>query len=236
MAFNLNKNDEAKKGSSGFNLSKQPVQVAEPAQSVPSSTTRTSSSKTWIIGLVALIIVGAGVWYYSSSRESTNINPNLASGSEAITPANAEVVDSTVKISQSTVASTENKAEVSQNESSAKTATIATLDRKIPVSFARGSSAFISMDQSLVKRLVVYLKDNPEASIQVNGYASSEGSLEINQVISQSRADAFKQFLISKSIAAERINAIGKGIENPIASNENNLGRKKNRRIEVTFP
>ncbi len=235
MAFNLNKNDEAKKGSSGFNLSKQPVQAAEPAQSVPSPT-RSSGSKTWVIGLIALITVGAGIWYYSSSKESTSINPSPASGSAAITPANAEIADSTTKTSQSATAPTDSKAEISQNETSAKTAIIAALDRKIPVSFARGSSAFMSMDQSLIKHLVAYLNDNPEASIQINGYASSEGSLEINQIISQSRADAFKKFLASKNIDENRITALGKGIENPIASNENKLGRKKNRRIEITFP
>ena len=235
MAFNLNKNDEAKKGSSGFDLSKQAVPAAKPANTVP-LTTQSSHSKNWVTGLVALVIVGAGVWYYSSSKEATSIKPNPSSGSAAITPANAEVTDSITNPSQRITTPAKNKAEVSQNESSAKTATIAALNRKIPVSFARGSSAFMSIDEAVIKRLVAYLKDNPEAFIQVNGYASSDGSLEINQIISQARADAFKQFLISKSIAAERINAIGKGIENPIASNETNLGRKKNRRIEVTFP
>ena len=236
MAFNLNKNDEAKKSSSGFNLSKQPVQDTDSIKSVPSSTTRTSSSKNWMIGLVALIIVGTVVWYYSSSKESTSIHPSKASDTIETPPAIAQVADSTTNPSQSTASPAEKKADVPQNEARIKTAKKVTLDRKIPVRFAKGSSAFRNMDQLLIRQLVVYLKENPEESIHVNGYASGEGSLEINQAISQSRADVFKKFLISKSVDENRITAIGKGIENPIASNEDNLGRKKNRRIEITFP
>jgi outer membrane protein OmpA-like peptidoglycan-associated protein len=70
----------------------------------------------------------------------------------------------------------------------------------------------------------------------VNGYASSDGTLAINQIVSQARADAFKEYLVSRSVAANRIIAEGKGIENPVASNETNSGRKKNRRVEITIP
>ena len=101
--------------------------------------------------------------------------------------------------------------------------------------FAQGSAVFSTIDQSLVKRVLSYLTKNPDASVQVNGYASSDGSLAINHVISQSRADAFKQLLVSKHIAESRINASGKGIEDPVASNATSAGRKKNRRIEITL-
>jgi len=231
MAFNLNKNDEQKKSSSAFNLSKQPLQeVAKPVQT---SKNQSSGSKTWLIGIGALIILGVGSWYYVSLKDSASHSPGTTSESIAATPVNVEVIDSTNTHTQSVPASTENKAEALPNE---KTTIKATLDGKIPVRFASGSSSFRNMDQPLIKRLIFYLKDNPEASIQVYGYASSEGSIEVNQIISQARADAFKKFLISKNVQENRITALGKGIENPIASNESNSERKKNRRIEVNFP
>ena len=58
-----------------------------------------------------------------------------------------------------------------------------------------------------------YLKNNPDASITVNGYASPEGTEEYNLQLSQRRADAVKNILVDKyGIAASRINAIGHGV------------------------
>ena len=58
-----------------------------------------------------------------------------------------------------------------------------------------------------------YLKDNPDAKITVNGYASPEGTEEYNLQMSQRRADAVKNILVDKyGIAADRINAIGHGV------------------------
>lgn len=58
-----------------------------------------------------------------------------------------------------------------------------------------------------------YLKDNPDAKITVNGYASPEGTEEYNLQLSQRRADAVKNILVDKyGIAADRINAIGHGV------------------------
>ncbi len=71
--------------------------------------------------------------------------------------------------------------------------------------------------------------------ISVFGYASSEGDIAFNQSISQARADAYKKWLIRKGIDESLVTAIGKGIENPIASNDTEAGRRKNRRVEVSF-
>jgi len=43
------------------------------------------------------------------------------------------------------------------------------------------------------------------------------------------------KYLVSKGVNAENIKAVGKGIENPVASNDDEAGRSKNRRVEVKF-
>ena len=58
-----------------------------------------------------------------------------------------------------------------------------------------------------------YLKNNPDASITINGYASPEGTEDYNLQLSQRRADAVKAILVDKyGIEASRINAIGHGV------------------------
>jgi outer membrane protein OmpA-like peptidoglycan-associated protein len=103
---------------------------------------------------------------------------------------------------------------------------------RVAASFTAGSSDPRSTTGSVPAMIRKKLKLSPNLTINVLGYASSEGSL---QQISQTRADAYKKLLIQKGIAATNINAQGKGIENPVASNETEAGRKKNRRVEVSW-
>ena len=235
MAFDLNKNDGSAQDSSKktpalskFNLSKKEVEEIVVAES-------SSKSKTGIIGLIGVLIVGGGIWYYSSQ---TNITDHVKTASTEVIPSDpvAAVVPLPQVKAQPVV---ENTPVVSAKVAAGHTVTTsdaAVLNNKIPVTFGLGSSSFAKVDQSLINRIVSYLAKTPDASININGYASSDGSLEINQTISQARADAFKEYLVSKNIAESRIITSGKGIENPVASNNSNAGRKKNRRVEITLP
>lgn len=243
MAFDLNKNngadpDSGKKSTSAkFDLSKGNIAGAGPPA-------EPSKSKNLIIGLIGLLIVGGGIWYYSSNR-STGTDPVAANHASTETNASNELKPSDTTLAAATANQTEkespavvgNTAAVPDQSSSGSDHPVKTkLNHKIPATFAQGSSTFNQTDQSLIKGILSYLTENPEASIQVNGYASSDGTLEINQTVSQARADAFKKYLVSKNVAENRIVASGKGIENPIASNDTNAGRKKNRRVEIILP
>ena len=64
-----------------------------------------------------------------------------------------------------------------------------------------------------LEHVATYLKNNPNANITVNGYASPEGTEEYNMQLSQRRADAVKSILVDKyGIASNRINAVGHGV------------------------
>lgn len=109
------------------------------------------------------------------------------------------------------------------------------LNNKVPASFAKASSSLEHIDNNVVSQIVDYLAKNPKSSLNVYGYASSEGDASVNQSLSQKRAEAFSAFLISKGVDASRIHSSGRGVENPIASNDNEKGRMKNRRVEIVF-
>jgi len=217
MAFDLNKNDGAQ-APLKFDLSKEKT---------PASA---SNTKIWLIGLVGFLIVGSGFWYYSTSTKTVDPKRNRSAQTLPKDPINSE-------ISTTTDPNATNPGTIAPTQSIVTNGrkVVETLNHRVPVTFAQGSTVFASTDQKLVKSIVSFLTNNPGAKINIYGYASSDGSLTLNQTIAQARAEAFKKYLISKNIEAQQLIAIGRGIENPIASNETSAGRSKNRRIEITF-
>jgi outer membrane protein OmpA-like peptidoglycan-associated protein len=83
-----------------------------------------------------------------------------------------------------------------------------------------------------LNRLAEFLKKNPEIRIKISGYTDNIGSTEDNQILSQKRADAVREYLISKGIEVERITTLGYGEKDPIATNKTEKGRALNRRVE----
>ncbi|HJH63253.1 MAG TPA: OmpA family protein [Bacteroides mediterraneensis] len=81
------------------------------------------------------------------------------------------------------------------------------------VTFRQGKTA-ISADQiPNVERIATYMKNNPKSTVSIKGYASPEGSAEVNARVANQRAEAVKNMLISKyKISASRITAEGQGV------------------------
>jgi outer membrane protein OmpA-like peptidoglycan-associated protein len=71
------------------------------------------------------------------------------------------------------------------------------------------------------------------AKFSISGYADSTGSAKRNLQLTDDRANAVKNYLVSKGVSESNLTAKGYGEENPIASNRTKAGRAKNRRVEV---
>lgn len=84
-----------------------------------------------------------------------------------------------------------------------------------------------------LNKLVQFLNLNPTIHIQLNGYTDSVGTEEHNLTLSQHRAQAVVNYLISKGISASRLSAKGYGSSHPIAPNDTEEGRALNRRTEL---
>lgn len=82
-------------------------------------------------------------------------------------------------------------------------------------------------------RLVAFLKQNPERSVEIEGHTDNVGSDDSNLGLSQRRADSVKSFLVQRGIDSGRIAASGKGEHQPVADNQSEGGRQQNRRVEV---
>ena len=71
------------------------------------------------------------------------------------------------------------------------------------------------------------------AKFSISGHTDSQGSTTFNQELSNSRANAVKDYLVSKGVSSSNLNAKGFGEDMPIATNNTRSGRSKNRRVEV---
>lgn len=80
-----------------------------------------------------------------------------------------------------------------------------------------------------------YLTRHPELFITINGHCDSTGSLNHNQMLSELRAKAVAEFLISLGVAGQRITWAGFGGRKPIATNTTQSGRERNRRVEFVI-
>lgn len=83
------------------------------------------------------------------------------------------------------------------------------------VTFRQGKSVVDASQQPNVERIATYLRNHRDATVVVKGYASPEGSAEINARLALARAEAVKSLLVNKyRIAASRIKAEGQGVGN----------------------
>ena len=83
--------------------------------------------------------------------------------------------------------------------------------------------------------LLELLRKHPELVIEVHGHTDNSGSPEYNNHLSVERSKAVVSFLIESGISAKRLSYRGYGSSQPIASNDNYDGRKKNRRVEFVI-
>lgn len=88
----------------------------------------------------------------------------------------------------------------------------------------------------LLDEIVQVIKDNPQVrKIQVEGHASADGDDAYNMKLSDSRAKSVRKYLVDKGVEADRLVAKGFGETKPIASNDTDDGKEKNRRVEFNI-
>ncbi len=87
--------------------------------------------------------------------------------------------------------------------------------------------------RSVLDDVVNVLRHNPGIKLEIQGYTDNRGSISHNMKLSLERAEAVRQYLISRGISPERLSAKGFGCSRPVASNDTPDGRAKNRRVEL---
>ncbi|HVS91542.1 MAG TPA: OmpA family protein [Mucilaginibacter sp.] len=83
-----------------------------------------------------------------------------------------------------------------------------------------------------LQKLIDFLTVNPSIHIEISGHTDNVGTVQSNQVLSENRAKAVYQYLVNNGISADRLSYKGYGETQPIASNDTDEGKAKNRRTE----
>lgn len=101
------------------------------------------------------------------------------------------------------------------------------------VLFELGQTDLHDSARANLRDVAELLQSEPNRRIRIEGHTDSTGPAQVNMRISQARADSVKRELVAMGVSDGRIQAVGMGQEFPIASNENEDGRRQNRRVDV---
>jgi len=101
------------------------------------------------------------------------------------------------------------------------------------VTFDSNSAAVRPGLYSEIDRVAGVLTQYPDTFIRVEGHTDSQGSEAYNMDLSKRRANAVKNLLAQRGVAESRVEVVGYGETMPVATNETEAGRQKNRRVEI---
>ena len=100
------------------------------------------------------------------------------------------------------------------------------------IQFASGNAKIRKSSFPLLDDAVSVLKQYSTLRIRISGHTDSRGKLAKNQKLSEDRANAVKDYLVSRGVESSRVETRGVGPDEPIADNKTAAGRTQNRRIE----
>ena len=101
------------------------------------------------------------------------------------------------------------------------------------IHFTSNSTSIKHSSESSLEELFALMTSNPTIVLEVSGHTDNIGSTDHNYRLSVKRANSIKDFLIDKGILSKRIKINGYGESKPIATNETNDGKRKNRRVQI---
>lgn len=101
------------------------------------------------------------------------------------------------------------------------------------IQFAQSSAELTTESKAELEKLVTLMTANPRIEIELSGHTSNEGTIQGNRALSLARVQSCKNYLARQGIDEARVIVIGYGPEKPIAPNDTEANRSRNRRVEM---
>jgi len=101
------------------------------------------------------------------------------------------------------------------------------------IQFESGKATLKPTSNPLLDEVVSILKEYTDYNLVISGHTDNVGGDDMNMTLSQERVDAVKAYLLSKGVSPARLTATGYGETKPIATNDTEVGRSQNRRVEL---
>jgi outer membrane protein OmpA-like peptidoglycan-associated protein len=193
---------------------------------------------SWVLPTVAVLAALALMWGVTSrSHKPSTVAyqppPTTISGGEVAMPSasgNLRLRNGVILLVPSTSAESKLVAFLSDEAHGANSATWVVLDR---MQFETNSAKLATSSDDEIQNLAKILKAYPQATVRIGGYTDNVGSPAANLRLSRARAESVRDAIVKNGVASYRVNALGFGERNPIASNSTEEGRAQNRRISM---
>jgi OmpA-OmpF porin, OOP family len=101
------------------------------------------------------------------------------------------------------------------------------------IHFDTAKATILPDSESVLSEIAKLMLQSPDLKIRVEGYTDAQGAPSANQVLSEKRAQAVVTWLTAHGVPAARLSAKGFGQDRPVADNNSEEGRAKNRRVEL---
>ena len=101
------------------------------------------------------------------------------------------------------------------------------------ISFDTNSAAIRPQLRSVLDPFAASVKDDPNTRLTIVGHTDSTGSDRVNNPLSVERAQSVRDYLSARGVSPQRVEVAGRGEREPIADNNTEAGRAKNRRVEI---
>ncbi|MFL6661841.1 MAG: OmpA family protein [Rhizobacter sp.] len=101
------------------------------------------------------------------------------------------------------------------------------------ISFDTNSAAIRPQLRSVLDPFAASVKDDPNTRLTIVGHTDSTGSDRVNDPLSVERAQSVRDYLSARGVSPQRVEVAGRGEREPIADNNTEAGRAKNRRVEI---
>jgi outer membrane protein OmpA-like peptidoglycan-associated protein len=99
--------------------------------------------------------------------------------------------------------------------------------------FASGQADLRPEARANLQKVVDFVSSAGAKPVLIEGHTDNRGSANLNQTLSQRRAEAVRAALIEDGVSADRLTAVGLGMDRPVADNGTQEGRSRNRRVEI---